>query len=244
MGLRFFNNSSGIGCGSAGTLAIQDSCTWLAWVYAESIQPSNRIFEYSNISSPTVAATLFYYSSTQGGVGLPRLTFERGHQTTTMFKISSFGIPLNTWVPVAVTYNGNSSATGTRIFFGGTETLVYQAQVNGVGAKRNSSGNFYIGNRAEGGRVFGGSIAQLTIINEILSDNLILKWAQSRMALSPYEFIRSSSNLIAYYLYQNDFPEGASALGSMTTIDRSNNNNHGSPFTNVPVGIAQGVSYP
>jgi len=245
MGIRVFANSSGIGCGSAATLARQDSCTWLVWVRPETAGgPNGRIFEYANLSGPTVVGCALYHDGTQGTVNLPRITFNRQHVTTVLLRTTSIGIPLNVWTPIAITYNGNSAATGTVIYIGGTAVASYQVSQAGAGAKRNATGNLYVGNNSVGARDWQGSIGQLVVVAEILSAHLIARWAQSKRPFISGEYLRQGSNLIVSYEFQNEFPDGTSVAGSGSIIDRSNNNNHGSPFTVAPTGVAESsVSY-
>lgn len=249
MSIAFTPNSSGLGVSSSSTIAITDSCTWLFWMKPISYAvkgSQRRIFQYVNLSSPTANALHLMWNNTQTAVnGGIRLGFQRNFVTTDLLRFDSSGIPFGEWTPVAITYNGNSASTGCRIFWGGTETAVYQSSQNGVGAPRPTLGNLYLGNISSEGRDIDALITNFCIINQILSDNMILRWAKDGMATIPTSYVSVSSNVLAQWFYQNEFSDGSLVTNSGGVIDWSGNGNHASPFPNQPTYRAEEVlSYP
>jgi len=77
---------------------------------------------------------------------------------------------LNTWVHVAVTWDGSLTASNIHIYINGVESATYDQTTNGSGSRVDDSGNdIYLGNRSNGGTTFDGNITDVGLFSRVLT---------------------------------------------------------------------------
>lgn len=248
MSLLFSNLSNGVSCNSSASLALSGTMTVLAWVKpfsagAGPIGNFSRIFRLHNLSNSAATAVEMYYNNTQGGTANPCLGFQRSFVTTSMIRVASNGILLNSASHVAAVYLGGSNSTDVTLYLNGVEQTVYQSNTNGVGAKRNASGVFFVGNVNTLSRWHNGPIISFDAYAEALSPEKILLAANCRTFGVTQMLATNASNHVLS-LRLDGVADGVIASGSNTVLDYSPFSNYGTPF-NSPTGYADEVlSYP
>ena len=97
-----------------------------------------------------------------------RLRFVKDGSTDLNVASANNAITLN--LCSIVTWDGSSTATNVRLYINGVETA-YSNQINGAGFVSDATRSLLVGNQADGGRTFDGSIDDVRVYNRTLSSS-------------------------------------------------------------------------
>jgi hypothetical protein len=163
-GARGFGTTFGVGTTdaekagySSGITSNTISMHARVWVNGSATMANAVIINQYNSASVTQGMFLAYASAT------PEITFGIPFSTTPGFWTAATSIT-NGWHDVVVTYNSSSTSNVPIIYIDGVSVTVATSTAP-VGTVTVLSGNYWIGNREDIGKVFDGKLADLAVWN-------------------------------------------------------------------------------
>ena len=149
-------------CGTADDMLQEDQPqTIVVWVYAETVGEGNAGRILTKGLQGVNSVTLFLNSTASVGFivnGISNLDRRTSDSTLT----------LNAWRPIALTWDGSSTAANADIYINLVEPS-YKTTTNGNTPTDNSAASIFIGNVSDNSRTFDGKIAYLQVWNRVLT---------------------------------------------------------------------------
>jgi RHS repeat-associated protein len=175
--------------------------------------------------------------------GAPYLLMSSNYGTSAMFAVATSGVANGAWHQIAVTYNGNSLASGVQFFVDGNAVSSGTPYLNNLSGTTVSSVPLSLGGRTQTAFYFNGSIADASLFQGVLST--------SRIGAHFTAASQTSAVSISPIVYNTPYPKSVYAdtplsywrlgepAGSATAVD-----SHGTNTATYSGGVALGQSGP
>ena len=105
--------------------------------------------------------------------GAPYLLMSSNYGTSALFAVASSGVANGAWHQIAVTYNGNSLASGVQFFIDGNLVSSGTPFLNNLSGTTISTAPLSVGGRTQSSAYFAGSVADTSVYQGVLSASRI-----------------------------------------------------------------------